>query len=90
MHSRAPWTAEQVAKLNAWQSCGWVHPFTCGCGDRADLMHRAYAERHGGDLGQLIATADGWLCPVCGYRQDWAHDFMLQGPPPDPRGAALE
>ena len=25
----------------------------------------------------LLATSQGWVCPVCGYKQDWAHDFML-------------
>ena len=24
----------------------------------------------------LIATKDGWICPVCGYTQNWAHSFM--------------
>ena len=24
----------------------------------------------------LIATENGWLCPVCGYTQNWAHSFM--------------
>jgi len=23
----------------------------------------------------LIATENGWICPVCDYKQDWAHDF---------------
>ena len=27
--SHAPWSAEQVANLAAWQNCGWVHPYTC-------------------------------------------------------------
>ena len=27
--SKAPWSAEQVAKLQAWQDCDWVHPYTC-------------------------------------------------------------
>jgi hypothetical protein len=24
----------------------------------------------------LVATTEGWLCPCCGYKQNWAHDFM--------------
>lgn len=24
----------------------------------------------------LIATEDGWICPACDYKQNWAHDFM--------------
>ena len=27
---------------------------------------------------KLIATKDEWVCPVCDYRQDWAHRFMLE------------
>jgi hypothetical protein len=29
---------------------------------------------------KLIATKEGWYCPVCDYRQDWAHRFMLEKP----------
>jgi hypothetical protein len=67
----APWTPEQVAKLNEWQACGWVHEFTC-------------ANEHGQGHETLIATPDGWVCPSCAYRQTWAHDFMLLGAPPNP------
>lgn len=32
---KAPWTQEQVDALNAFQTAGLVHPFTCGyCRDR--------------------------------------------------------
>ncbi len=24
----------------------------------------------------LIATKEGWKCPVCEYKQNWAHSFM--------------
>jgi hypothetical protein len=64
---KAPWTDEQVAALNRWQSRGDVHPFTCpgdgpGCGD-----HR-----------ELTATANGWVCACGRYRQDWAHEMMVE------------
>jgi hypothetical protein len=75
----APFSADTIAKLNAWQQSGMFHPFTCG-GDRSDAAHQAYAKEHGGDLGQLVATPNGWICPVCGYKQNWAHSFMA---PPD-------
>lgn len=46
------------------------HPFTCA--NRGDGNHRhAY-----GDLGALVPTVRGWICPFCDYTQDWAHDFM--------------
>lgn len=32
------------------------------------------AERHGRPV--LRATGAGWVCPVCGYTQDWALAFM--------------
>lgn len=72
----APWTIEQVEALTRWQNCEWLHPFTCG---KRDLpAHKVYAEKHGQmDHGILIATTQGWVCPVCDYRQDWAHDFMM-------------
>lgn len=61
---RAPFTPEQVERLNKWQQCGVVHPFTCGNPDcRSDL----------------VATPDGWKCPNCNYIQDWAHAFMANG-----------
>jgi hypothetical protein len=83
----APWTKEQVAALDRWQRCDWVHPFTCG-GERRDVAHLLYAEAAGHkDFGVLVATPDGWLCPTCNYRQNWAHEFMFH-PPPKP-GIAL-
>lgn len=73
----APWTEEQVAALNAWQAGTHYHPFTCG-GARMDEAHVAYQRKHGGDYGQLVAGPDGWRCPVCGYRQNWAHGHMAE------------
>jgi hypothetical protein len=58
----APWTDDQVANLNAWQHAGNVHEFTCG-GDHAGSR-------------VLVARNDGWHCPGCDHRQNWAHDFM--------------
>lgn len=60
----APWTQEQVDLLNAAQTSGYLHPFTCP-GDRdVCKFHR-----------DLIATVDGWVCGCGRYRQDWAFDF---------------
>jgi hypothetical protein len=75
-HIRAPWTDEQVAALNRWQTSGRVHPFTCR--DRGEPGH---VERPDADLGQLVATPEGWVCPDCDYTQGWAHRFMLETPP---------
>jgi len=27
----------------------------------------------------LIATENGWICPVCDYKQNWPHSFMAGG-----------
>ncbi len=63
----APWTDEQVTQLNRFQHGGYFHPFTCGIRDT-----------HPDNEGILIATPEGWHCPVqtCPYRQAWCHDFM--------------
>lgn len=61
---KAPFTAEQVDALNRYQRLGYVHEFTC-------------AEAHDGADRALYATREGWRCPHCDYRQDWAHAAML-------------
>ena len=68
---RAPWTDEQVEALNRYQQERWFHPFTCASGNRTDAAHTD-------GEGILRATNNGWECPFCDYRQDWAHDFMLK------------
>jgi hypothetical protein len=61
-----PWTPEQVESLNAFQSAGTMHPFTCG-----DSDCRAAT---GGEA--MLATPSGWACRRCTYRQYWAHACM--------------
>ena len=61
---KAPFTTEQVKGLNKYQECPYIHPFTCG---------------HSVCGAVLCANQDGWQCPKCDYRQDWAHDFMADG-----------
>lgn len=75
----APFTPPEVVELNRYQHSFW-HPFTCGNPNRNDANHTEYAITHGGDNGTLIATRDGWVCPVdgCGYTQNWAHAPMLR------------
>lgn len=74
-----PWDAATVDALNAYQTAGVGHPFTCPvCPDSP----------------ALFAMSDGWLCdrPTCDYTQTWAHAFMIteearilpaELPPPD-------
>jgi hypothetical protein len=63
-----PFTRQQVTALNAYQTSGPMHPFTCG-------GKRRFGRRC---VRVLIATPDGWRCPrwTCTYRQDWAHGWM--------------
>ncbi len=63
----APWTDDQVASLNGWQQCGYVHPFTGSHGPD-------------GERCILIATTAGWIERVGGpVVQTWAHPFMADG-----------
>ena len=62
---KAPFTQEQVEALNRFQQSGHVHPYTCGSGRRTDADHLD-------GEGVLVATTEGWKCPYCDYRQDWA------------------
>lgn len=74
--TQAPFSEIDVQRLNEYQTSTGpgvpFHPFTCG--NRDDGEHSAV----GGDTGILIATQEGWVCPHCGYTQDWAHVFMTQ------------
>lgn len=68
-------TKEQVAQLWARQFGPFdmidnprFHPYTCG--NRGDGNHVEF----GGDLGMLIPTVNGWICPCCDYTQNWSHE----------------
>lgn len=77
MTIQVPWTAEQIEGLNRYQQNRRVHPYTCG--NRSAPGHKEYAEAHGErDVGILIATERGWVCPVCDYTQEWAHGMSLR------------
>lgn len=74
MNAIAPWTPEQVENLNDYQTSGQFHAYTCA--RRNDGTHK---QRRGEDLGQLVATEDGWTCKDCDYTQDWAHAQAADG-----------
>ena len=65
----SPWTKEQIDQLNAFQTFGTFHPFTC-------------PEQHEGEEPEikLVALAGGWVCPDqdCDYTQDWAWEAMFK------------
>lgn len=58
--SFAPWTEEQVERLQLRQQTYLLHPYTC-------LRHSYRA---------LRPTVNGWVCdgPGCDYSQNWAQD----------------
>ena len=72
----APFTQEQVQKLNEYQRNGRFHPFTC-CSP-SDIIKCERAKLGNGMGGLLIATKEGWVCPCGGYKQNWSHSFMAE------------
>lgn len=75
----APWDGQIVRWLNHYQTAGSEHPFTCENRPHSDNPE-----------GILIATASGWKCASCEYRQTWAWARMAVPPEelPDPRELA--
>lgn len=61
--------------LNRYHLLGQGHPFTCANRD-------GHVAIGGIDAGLLVATNEGWVCPCCEYRQDWAWAFMAETPSP--------
>lgn len=59
---KAPFTEDDVKKLNFHQTRGDVHPYTCP-GHKIECRERR----------ELIATKDGWICKCGEYKQNWAH-----------------
>lgn len=78
MSIKEPFSADQVAALNAYQARAGSHPFTCA--NRGDGNHRDHPVGRN-DRGTLVATTRGWICPFCDYVQDWAHEFMARPKP---------
>lgn len=66
MTIHAPFTPEQVRRLNEYQHAGQFHPYTCGnCRDNLGT-------ENGMNDRLLVATEQGWECPTCDYTQNWA------------------
>lgn len=63
-------TPDEVLALDKSQKTRRWHPFTCE--NRGDGNHRENEI----DLGALVPTVRGWICPYCDYTQNWAHDQM--------------
>ncbi len=63
----APWSDDAIERLNKHQRLREFHPYTCP--ERDESTH---SWRHG-DLGVLVAMREGFMCPDCGYSQDWAY-----------------
>ena len=58
---KAPFTKEQVKRIQAWQENQYTHSFTCGAEDCRMDLH---------------VDKNGLYCGFCGYEQDWIHDII--------------
>lgn len=81
--TKAPFTPDQVANINAFQDRGRMHPFTCMSPEEISECLRASKIIddkiiNGTSEGILLATTEGFICPCGKYTQDWCHDFMAQ------------
>lgn len=65
-NTNALWSDEQVESLNSFQNDESFHPFTCP-GEHDSCENKR----------NLVATNDGWICACGDYKQNWAHEFML-------------
>ena len=81
MHkTQDPFSPLQVDNLNQSQvSLTSFNPFTCPNRSEGVVYSEwstdysaATHSKEGGYRGLLIATDSGWVCPHCGYTQDWA------------------
>jgi hypothetical protein len=61
---RAPWARGVIRELGDYQNSGRFHPYTCP-NDHPML--------------ELTPTKEGWVCVLCGYTQDWAHTWTVNG-----------
>ena len=78
----APWTDRQVQLINDYQRWGQWAPENCrkSYEDGHKRVHQQYAKEH--DLkmpGVMLATREGFVCPVCDERRTYADRHMLLG-----------
>ncbi len=66
---KAPFTDEQVERINKFQESNAFHPYTC-MGAYCNRSKVPYG-------GRLIATNEGFICPCGKYAQDWCNSFMI-------------
>lgn len=72
---KAPFTEDQVRIIGELQSrVRYGHPYTCR--RRTDSPHQV----RNGDTGVLDVSRDGFVCPDCGYVQDWIFESSLDMP----------
>lgn len=81
----APFSIADRSAIRAWQACEWVHPLTCGSGNRGDAAHVAGTRhRRDKDEGLLRVDGDGLYCMDCDYRQTWVPAICVQPMPRNP------
>lgn len=62
----APWTGEQVISINYYQSYTAFIPKRC-------------PTQHYSRFPALVATPDGYICPLCDFKQNWCGSFEANG-----------
>jgi hypothetical protein len=79
-HIEAPFTKEQVDKLNRYQNQNGIHPFTCMSPNDIPECLRKKRDADGRKVsdGVLTATEEGWICPCGKYTQDDAFLYMIK------------
>jgi ribosomal protein S27AE len=67
------WPPEQVEQLNRIQR-GELDGNPHTCPNRSIMPHHD----NGREIGCLLATKDGWVCPDCGYTEGVLHDLSQE------------
>lgn len=67
----APWSEKVVELLIKYQKSSQVHPYTCGTTECVTKYGWDFDSTH------LKPTTEGWVCPLCDYKQNWVSKVVL-------------
>lgn len=74
MSVKAPFTEEQIVKINSFQENDATHEFTCCGPENIPECTRSSGESN----GTLVAYKENLICPCGKYTQDWVHEEMTK------------